>query len=244
MIDQTFKILEHKPLTKDVFLLKLEGNTQLIKHPGQFINIKVDSFYLRRPISVADVEGSILTILYRVIGLGTKALSLKKEGDCLNCLVGLGNGFSVTGHSRVALVGGGIGIPPLYGLAKQLIKQGKQPVIILGYQKKEDVFGLDLFEELGVEMMVCTDDGSYGKKGLVTDALKELDVQYLYACGPEPMLRALYRMNLDGQYSLEARMACGFGACMGCSIETQFGPKRVCKEGPVFQKGELLWPTH
>ena len=242
MNQSIFKILENKPLTENVFKMVLQGDTSAITAPGQFVNIKLDGLYLRRPISVCDVEGDRLTIIYKVVGKGTAQMAAMQEGE-LDILTGLGNGYdmSVAGDAPV-LLGGGVGVPPMYMLARQLITQGKKVSVILGFNTKKEVFYEDAFRQLGADVTVTTVDGTYGIKGFVTDALKNMDYTYFYTCGPEPMLKAVYKTSVtSGQMSFEKRMGCGFGACMGCSCKTITGYKRICKEGPVMRKEEILW---
>ena len=243
MKQSLFTIKENRPLTKDVYLMRLEGDTSDITAPGQFVNIKLSGLYLRRPISVNDVEGNILTIIYKVVGKGTQQMKDMKEG-VLDILTGLGNGYdtSVSGEN-VLLVGGGVGVPPLYMLAKKLISEGKKVSVILGFNTESEVFFEKEFAALGCDVTVTTVDGSSGVKGFVTNALGNYpDASYFYTCGPEPMLKALYNATaIDGQFSFEERMGCGFGACMGCSCKTLYGNKRICKDGPVLKKEEIIW---
>jgi len=237
-----FEIIENVPLTDSVYKMTLQGDTSAITASGQFVNILLEGLYLRRPISVCDVVGDKLTIIYKVVGKGTKQMSQMTSGK-LDVLTGLGNGYdlSLSGDKPV-LLGGGVGVPPMYLLAKQLIAQGKQVKVILGFNTKAEVFYEEAFKTLGASVTVTTVDGSYGMKGFVTDALKEMDYTYFYTCGPEPMLKAVYKAsNTSGQMSFEKRMGCGFGACMGCSCKTLTGYKRICKEGPVMKKEEILW---
>ena len=238
-----YTILEQRKLTRDVCLMKLEGDTSSLTSPGQFLEIRLDGFFLRRPISVCDYDASTITIIYKIVGQGTDAMCRLAAGTRLDVLCGLGNGFdiSVAGDSPL-LVGGGVGVPPLYSLARKLLENGKVPYVLLGFNKSGEVFFAQEFKALGAEVTVTTVDGSMGRKGFVTDALPAA-YSHVYACGPMPMLRALYRAtgNIKGQFSLEERMGCGFGACMGCSIMTRSGSRRVCKEGPVFAKEELEW---
>ena len=234
-------IIENTPLTASVYRMRLMGGVGT-NRPGQFVNVSLPGFFLRRPISVCDCEGDTLTLIYKVAGRGTEAMTKLSVGDELDTLCGLGNGYDLeaAGESPL-LVGGGVGVPPLYMLAKELINKGKNVSVVLGFNTKEEIFYEDEFRALGASVTVTTVDGSYGKKGFVTDALPE-NASYFYACGPMPMLRALYKAaDIPGEMSFEERMGCGFGACMGCSMETASGPKRVCKEGPVFKKEELLW---
>ena len=240
----TYTISENKPLTADVFRMTLSGDTSAITAPGQFVNLKLDGLFLRRPISVCDWDADGLTLIYKVVGKGTEQMSRMEPGEALEALTGLGNGYDVNACGDHPLViGGGVGTPPLYGLTKALLRAGKQPQVIIGFNTYEEIFLLDEFEDLDVPVTVTTADGSFGVKGFVTDAMEPADSRYVFACGPLPMLKAVYKKSgcPTGQYSLEERMACGFGACMGCSMETRFGPKRVCKDGPVFRKEELLW---
>ena len=242
MKQSLFEIIENIQLTESVYKMTLSGDVSDITAPGQFVNIKLDGLYLRRPISVCDVDGDMLTIIYKVVGKGTEQMSQMVNGK-LDILTGLGNGYdlSVSGD-RPVLLGGGVGVPPMYLLAKKLIADGKQVSVILGFNTKDEVFYEEAFKALGADVTVTTVDGSYGKKGFVTDALKELDYTYFYTCGPEPMLKAVYTVsNTSGQMSFEKRMGCGFGACMGCSCKTITGYKRICKEGPVMRKEEILW---
>lgn len=242
MYQGLFEIIENTPLTADVMKMRLRGDISEITRPGSFVNIKLDGLFLRRPISVCDARDGVLTIIYKVVGRGTERLRDMTEGK-LDLLVGLGNGYdtSLSGE-RPLLVGGGVGTPPLYMLARQLVSEGKQPVAVLGFNKKSEVFLEDELRSLGIEVRVTTADGSYGTRGFVTDAIGDIDYTYFYACGPESMLRALHRASkTSGQLSFEERMGCGFGACMGCSCKTLTGYKRICKDGPVMKKEELLW---
>ena len=237
-----FEIVENTALTDNVFKMILRGDVSAITAPGQFVNIKLDGLYLRRPISVCDVSADTLTIIYKVVGKGTRQMSEMKEGT-LDVLTGLGNGYdlSVAGDAPV-LLGGGVGVPPMFLLAKKLIEQGKKVSVILGFNTKSEVFYENEFIALGADVTVTTVDGSYGVKGFVTDALKNMAYTYFYTCGPEPMLKAVYSASVtSGQMSFEKRMGCGFGACMGCSCKTITGYKRICKEGPVMRKEEILW---
>ncbi len=237
-----FTIVENIPLTQSVYRMKLQGDTSEIAAPGQFVNIKLDGLFLRRPISVCDVQGDILTIIYKVVGKGTSQMAAMTEGK-LDVLTGLGNGYDldVSGQTPV-LLGGGVGVPPMYLLCKRLLAQGKHVTVILGFNTRNEVFYEDEFRALGVDVLVTTVDGSYGIPGFVTDALAQVAYSYFYTCGPEPMLKAVYRASkTSGQMSFEKRMGCGFGACMGCSCKTITGYKRICKEGPVMRKEEILW---
>ena len=235
-------VIENQPIAKNVFQMTLSGDLSDVTRPGQFVNLKLDGFYLRRPISVCDKEGDVLTLIYKVVGDGTRALSGYGKGKEIDCLVGLGNGYDVAPSGKSPLlVGGGVGVPPLFWLARTLVAAGKRVTAILGFNTKDEVFYEDEFRALGANVIVTTADGSYGRRGFVTDALAGLDYTYVYTCGPEPMLRAVYRATkTDGQFSFESRMGCGFGACMGCSCKTITGNKRICREGPVLEKGEIL----
>ena len=236
-----FKIAENIPLTETVYKMRLSGDSEGISC-GQFVNIKINGLFLRRPISVFDVEENSLTIVYKVVGEGTEKLKEMKSGEELDILTGLGNGYNTDIQEDTALlIGGGVGVPPLYYLAKVLLKKGKKVCAILGFNTKDEVFGEEEFKKLGVDVTVTTVDGSYGTKGFVTDALPSGNYYY-FTCGPEPMLKAVYKnAKGNGQFSFEERMGCGFGACMGCSHKTVKGYKRVCKDGPVFEKEEILW---
>ncbi len=238
-----YTITANEALTKDVWRMVLAGDTSAMTAPGQFVEIALPGFYLRRPISVCDYDASSITLIYKVVGQGTDAMTKLVPGDTLDLLTGLGNGFdpAKAGDTPV-LVGGGVGVPPLYGLAKKLIEAGKKPFVILGFNKAEEIFYAEEFKALGADVAVTTVDGSVGVKGFVTNALPET-ISFVYTCGPLPMLKALYKATGDvsGEYSLEERMGCGFGACMGCSIMTKEGAKRVCKDGPIFQKEVLEW---
>ena len=242
MKQSIFKILSNTPLTSTVYKMVLQGDTSAITAPGQFVNIQLSGRFLRRPISVCDYDGSTLTILYKVVGGGTAQMAAMEEGQALDILTGLGNGYdlSVSG-SHPVLLGGGVGVPPLYRLAKDLIAQGKTVSVVLGFNTASEVFYEDEFRAMGCDVTVTTVDGSYGVKGFVTDALPE-SYTYFYTCGPEPMLKAVYRASAtSGQMSFEERMGCGFGACMGCSCKTLTGYKRICKDGPVMRKEEIAW---
>ena len=237
-----FKISENKKLVENVYKMVLVGDTSDITACGQFINIQLDGLYLRRPISVCDCDETAVTIIYKVVGKGTEQMSKMIVGDTLDVLTGLGNGYdlSLSGDNPV-LLGGGVGVPPLYMLAKKLVAQGKKVSVILGFNTKSEVFYEQEFKNLGCDVTVTTVDGSYGVKGFVTNAYPN-DYTYFYTCGPEPMLKAIYKTSkTSGQMSFEERMGCGFGACMGCSCKTIAGYKRICKDGPVMQKEEILW---
>ena len=237
-----FEIVSNTALTDSVYKMVLQGDTSAITASGQFVNLKLEGLYLRRPISVCDLEGDKLTIVYKVVGKGTAQMAAMQEGR-LDILTGLGNGYDLSlSGDRPVLLGGGVGVPPMYLLARQLIAQGKKVAVILGFNTKGEIFYEEEFKALGCDVTVTTVDGSYGTKGFVTDVLKNLDYTYFYTCGPEPMLKAVYKTSVtSGQMSFEKRMGCGFGACMGCSCKTITGYKRICKEGPVMKKEEILW---
>ena len=243
MKQSLFEIIENRPLTKNVYLMRLAGDISDISAPGQFVNIKLDGFFLRRPISVCDSENGVLTLIYKVVGKGTEYMSSLPLGAKLDILTGLGNGYDLsTSGEKPLLVGGGVGVPPLYKLAKELIKAGKKVTVILGFNTQNEVFWEDEFTKIGANTIVATVDGSYGVRGFVTDAMKNVDYTYFYSCGPEPMLKALYNASVTaGEMSFEERMGCGFGACMGCSCKTVTGNKRICKEGPVLKKEDIIW---
>ena len=237
-----YKILSNEPLTKDVYKMVLEGDTKYITAPGQFINIALDGKYLRRPISVCDYDEDCITIIYKVVGEGTDQMSAFKIGTVLDVLTGLGNGYDISKSTKPLLIGGGVGVPPMYNLAKTLIANGQVPTVILGFNTVDEVFYEQEFKALGCDTFVTTADGSYGIKGFVTDALDGIDFDYFYTCGPLPMFKAIYNaVDKDGQFSFEERMGCGFGACMGCSCKTKYGNKRICKDGPVLEKEEIIW---
>ncbi len=237
------EIIKNEPLTANVYKMILKGDLSAVTAPGQFVNLLLDGFFLRRPISVCDVNGDELTIIYKVVGKGTEAMSTMQKGRVLDVLTGLGNGYDLsTIGDRPVLIGGGVGVPPMYLLCRKLREAGKDVSVILGFNTKEEVFYEQEFRALGAKVLVTTVDGSYGIKGFVTDALRELSYTDFCACGPEPMLRALFKATgTTGQMSFEERMGCGFGACMGCSCKTITGNKRICKDGPVLRKEEILW---
>ena len=237
-----FKISLNEKLVDNVYKMVLIGDTSDITACGQFINIQLDGLYLRRPISVCDCDKNSVTIIYKVVGKGTEQMSQMSVGEELDVLTGLGNGYdlSLSGDAPV-LLGGGVGVPPLYMTAKKLIADGKKVSVILGFNTASEVFYEQEFKALGCDVTVTTVDGSYGVKGFVTNAYPE-NYTYFYTCGPEPMLKAIYKTaTTSGQMSFEERMGCGFGACMGCSCKTIAGYKRICKDGPVMLKEEILW---
>ena len=237
-----FVICENIKIAKDVYKMTLSGDIGEITATGQFVNIKIEGKYLRRPISVCDFEDGSLTIIYKVVGEGTEILSCMKKGQALDVLTGLGNGYDTEkSGEKPLLIGGGVGVPPMYALCKKLISEGKKVKVILGFNKSDEVFYKEEFEALGAEVSITTVDGSCGIKGFVTDALTE-DYKYFYTFGPEPMINSVYeKTNTSGQFSFEERMGCGFGACMGCSCKTKYGEKRICKDGPVLVKEEIIW---
>ena len=240
-----YKVSENIALTSSVYRMRLEGDTEWITRPGQFVNIELEGLYLRRPISICDWDEQSITIIYKVVGRGTEQMSRMAQGEVLDVLTGLGNGFNAdTECHDVLLVGGGVGVPPLYRLAKDLLGRGRKVNVVLGFGTKAELFYEAEFCALGADVYVSTVDGSAGVKGFVTDAIREHDIafDYFYACGPMPMLKALCKsLEWPGEVSLDERMACGFGVCMCCSVETRSGAKRICKEGPVFRKEDLIW---
>ena len=240
-----YTIRENRPLTDVVWRMVLEGDTQWITRPGQFVNIALEGKYLRRPISVSDYDDHTITLIYKIVGAGTRQMATMQQGEQLDLLTGLGNGFDVSNAAaRNLLVGGGVGVPPLYNLAKKLLAEGREVAVVLGFNTAAEIFYEEEFRALGCEVVVTTVDGSHGVKGFVTTALAECNIafDYFYACGPLPMLKALYdHTEQDGELSFEERMGCGFGACMGCSCKNKYGNKRICKEGPVLKKGEIIW---
>ena len=250
MKQEIFKILTNQQLAKDVYRMTLTGDTCGIR-PGQFVNIKLDGLYLRRPISVCDCVGCVLTLIYKVVGKGTELMSKMTQCEELDVLTGLGNGYDLTKSGETPLlIGGGVGVPPLYMLCRKLAEEGRHPTVVLGFNKAEEVFYPNEFAALGAEVKVATVDGSVGVKGFVTDAIAALSDEgkkfsYFYTCGLEPMLKAVYNSpvldGVEGEFSFEERMGCGFGACMGCSCKTVTGYKRICKDGPVLEKKEILW---
>ena len=240
-----YKVVANEPLTSDVWRMVLEGDTQWITRPGQFVNIELEGLYLRRPISMCDWSETTLTIIYKVVGRGTEQMSRMSEGQELDVLTGLGNGFDADVESeKPLLVGGGVGVPPLYRLAKELIARGRKVSVVLGFNTSKEIFYADEFRSLGADVYISTADGSVGSKGFVTDAIREngIDFDFFYSCGPLPMLKALCDCTtVSGELSFEERMGCGFGACMGFSCKTLTGNKRICKEGPVMKREEIIW---
>ena len=243
-MDQQFcTILENKPLTDLVWKMRLQANTSAITAPGRFVNLKLDGLYLRRPISICDWDDNSLTLIYKVVGTGTEQMTRLKAGDVVDVLTNLGNGYDTAKSGDTPLlIGGGVGVPPMYGLAKRLAAEGKQVTVILGFNTKEEIFYEEEFKALGVTVHVATADGSYGVKGFVTDVMKDLSYSYFFTCGPLPMFKAIEQVAVtSGQYSFEERMGCGFGACMGCTCKTKYGSKRICKDGPVLEREEIVW---
>ena len=243
MRQDVFEIASKRNLAPGVYEMVLRGASTEDCTPGRFVQLKLDSFYLRRPISVCDAEDGKLTLVYKTVGRGTEAMAQYASGKHIDVLTGLGNGYNLSNSGdRPLLIGGGAGVPPMYLLARRLIAQGKRPTVILGFNKAEEIFYEEQFRALGIETIIATADGSVGVKGFVTDAMEGLDYTYTYACGPEPMLKAVYnRAATSGEYSFEERMGCGFGACMGCSCQTKYGNKRICTDGPVLVKEEIIW---
>lgn len=239
--EDVYEIILNAPLTKDVYKMVLKGDTQYITAPGQFINLKLEGKFLRRPISVCDFDSETITIIYKVVGEGTEQMSKMQLGETIDCLTGLGNGYDISKSKKPLLIGGGVGVPPMYYLAKCLIKDGQKPTVILGFNTKDEIFYEEEFKALGVDVVITTVDGSYGVKGFVTDGMPE-DYDYFYTCGPMPMFKAVNAATkTSGQFSFEEKMGCGFGACMGCSCKTKYGNKRICKDGPVLVKEEIVW---
>lgn len=237
-----YKILSNDALTEDVYKMVLGGDTQYITASGQFINIQLDGKFLRRPISVCDYSDDTITIIYKVVGEGTEQMKNLAVGEVLDVLTGLGNGYDISKSTKPLLIGGGVGIPPMYNLAKALINDGQKVSVVLGFNTAKEIFYEQEFKALGCDTYVTTVDGSYGIKGFVTDAMKDIDYDYFYTCGPLPMFKAVYNATeTSGQFSFEERMGCGFGACMGCSCKTKYGNKRICKDGPVLVKEEIIW---
>ncbi len=236
------EIRKNRMIARNTWHMVLQGDLSAVERPGQFVNLKTGSFFLRRPISVCDCEGDQLVLIYKTVGKGTEFLSGLEAGCRLDVLTGLGNGYDLSkAGEKPLLLGGGVGVPPLYWLAKELIKEGKDVTAVLGFNTAEEVFGEEEFKALGCRTVITTADGSRGTKGFVTDAMPE-EYTYFYTCGPMPMLRAVYaKTATSGEFSMEERMGCGFGACMGCSCKTKQGYKRICREGPVLGKEEILW---
>lgn len=243
MKQSIFEVKANTKIAENTYKMVLGGDCSGITAAGQFVNIKLDGFFLRRPISVCDYNDNELTLIYKVVGKGTEYMAELGSGEKLDILTGLGNGYdlSKSGNEPV-LIGGGAGVPPMYNLCRKLVAEGKKPQVILGFNRENELFFENEFKALGAEVTVTTADGSYGMKGFVTDALKNMKYTYIYSCGPEPMLKAIYNTaETSGQLSFEERMGCGFGACMGCSCATKYGNKRICKDGPVLEMEEIIW---
>ena len=238
-----FELISNKKIAKNTYEWVLSGDISDITASGQFVNIELEGFYLRRPISVCDAEGEKLTLIFKAVGEGTEKMARSLPGEKFDILTGLGNGYDLSkAGDAPLLIGGGAGVPPMYMLAKKLIAMGKSVTVILGFGSADEVFYKEEFEALGARVLVTTVDGSYGIRGFVTNAMSETDYSYFYTCGPEPMLRAIYDSSkTSGQFSFEERMGCGFGACMGCSCKTKYGNKRICRDGPVLEKEEIIW---
>ncbi len=242
MKQSLFEIVSNKKIARDIYEMVLKGDTSEITAPGQFINIKIDGYFLRRPISVCDYDSETVTIIYKVVGNGTEEMS-KMERGTLDILTGLGNGFDTSkSGDKPLLIGGGVGVPPMFNLCRKLREEGKEVTVITGFMSRDDVFYKEEFEALGAKVYITTNDGSEGIKGFVTDAMEGTEYTHFYTCGPEMMLKGVYdKSKTSGQLSFEARMGCGFGACMGCSCKTKYGNKRICKDGPVLMKEEVIW---
>ena len=238
-----YSITSNEKIADRTFLMTLAGDTSAFTAPGQFLNIKIEGCYLRRPISVCDRDDAGLTIIYKTVGEGTAAMSRLLAGDTLDALTGLGNGFDISlCRGRTLLIGGGVGVPPLYGLCRRLREKGGEVIAALGFSTASEVFLADGFTALGADTRIATADGSLGAKGFVTDIIKDVSCDYFCVCGPEAMYAPVDRlMTSSGQYSFEERMGCGFGACMGCSCETKYGAKRICRDGPVLVREEIVW---
>lgn len=243
MTESVFTVISNEKIAKNTYKMLLSGNTE-DGRPGQFVNIKIDGFFLRRPISVCDIEENTLTLIYKTVGAGTDKLSKTEKGEKLDILAFLGNRYDLSKSGEAPLlIGGGVGVPPLFLLAKKLVKEGKTPTAILGFNSADEIFLKDEFEAIGVKTFIATADGSVGTRGFVTDVMKNIGgYTYFYTCGPEPMLRAVYgESKTDGEFSFEERMGCGFGACVGCTCKTKYGNKRICRDGPVLSKEEIIW---
>ncbi len=243
MQQQMCTVLENRPLTDLVWRMQLKADTTAITAPGQFVNLKLEGLYLRRPISICDWDEHSITILYKVVGQGTEALTTRLPGQKIDALIGLGNGYDMTkAGEHPVCIGGGVGVPPMYALAKRLAAQGKDVTVILGFNTKDEIFYEAEFQALRVKTLLATADGSRGTRGFVTDVLQTLHYSYFFTCGPMPMFCAVEQIAVtSGQFSFEERMGCGFGACMGCTCKTKYGNKRICKDGPVLQREEIVW---
>ncbi len=238
-----YKVVSNKPIARSVYELRLSGDTSAITAPGQFVNFKVDGCYLRRPISVCTYDEAGLTVIYKVVGVGTELMAKWEAGQEVDTLTGLGNGYDISlAGERPLLIGGGVGVPPMYHLCRVLREAGREVTVILGFGTAAEVFYEEEFKKLGATVYVTTADGTVGTRGFVTDVMKELDYTYFYTCGPMPMFRAVEKIaKTSGQFSFEERMGCGFGACMGCSCKTLTGNKRICMDGPVMKREEIIW---
>ena len=243
MKESIFEILSNTKIAADIYKMELEGDISDISRPGQFVNIKIEGLFLRRPISVCDAQNGVLTLIYKVVGQGTEIMAQAGKGVRLSLLTGLGNGYDTSKSGEFPLlIGGGVGVPPLYMLCKKLISEEKSVKAALGFNKAEEIILANDLKALGAEVYIATVDGSAGVRGFVTDAIRDLDYSYFYACGPLPMFRAVEKVaKTSGQYSFEERMGCGFGACMGCSCKTKYGNKRICRDGPVLEREEIIW---
>ena len=242
MKQSIFTIVSNETLTETVYKMVLSGDTSAVTNCGQFVDLRLPEKYLRRPISVCDYNETTLTLIYKVVGSGTEIMAKLPTGTKLDVLTGLGNGYDTSlSGDRPVLVGGGVGVPPLFNLCKKLVAEGKHPQVVLGFNTASEIFLADEFKALSVDVYIATADGSVGTKGFVTDVIRNLSYTYFYSCGPMPMFKAMEQvMTTSGQYSFEERMGCGFGACMGCTIQTKSGYKRVCKDGPVFWREEVF----
>lgn len=238
-----YEIIENVPLTETVYKMVVRGDTSAITAPGQFVNLKLDGLFLRRPISICDYDIDTITLIYKVVGEGTEKMAQMTVGEIVDILVGLGNGYDISKSGEKALlIGGGVGVPPLYNLCKKLLANGKAVTVVLGFNTKAEIFLEQEFKALGADVKVATADGSYGVKGFVTHAMQDVAYDYFFTCGPIPMFKAIEAVaKTSGQYSFEERMGCGFGACMGCSCKTKYGNKRICKDGPVLVREEIVW---
>ena len=243
MKQSIFTIVSNEALTDVVYKMVLEGDTSAITNCGQFVDLRLPEKYLRRPISVCDYDEETLTLIYKVVGSGTEIMASLPVGTKLDVLTGLGNGYDTTlSGDRPVLVGGGVGVPPMFNLCKKLMAEGKRPQVVLGFNTGAEIFLAEDFKALGAEVHIATADGSVGTKGFVTDVIRNLEYTYFYSCGPMPMFKAMETvMTTSGQYSFEERMGCGFGACMGCTCKTKYGNKRICKDGPVLEREEIVW---
>lgn len=243
MIQGIYEIILNENIARDIYKMIIKGDTSAITAPGQFVNIKLEGKFLRRPISICDYDDETITLIYKVVGGGTEIMSAMLIGTTIDVLVGLGNGYDISKSGDTPLlIGGGVGVPPMYRLCRDLVAVGKKVTVVLGFNSDVDVFYEDEFKALGANVIVATADGTKGVKGFVTDAMNGIEYSYFYTCGPEVMFRAVEKIvKTSGQYSFEERMGCGFGACMGCSCKTKYGNKRICKDGPVLEREEIIW---